>query len=453
MGEDRPTREELFDLVWSKPTVQVARALGISDAAVGKLCRKLQVPKPPRGYWAKMAAGRKSRKPALPAYVDEMKTESKPQLSPRGTRLSPKRRQLFLALAEGLRAPEATPSFTLSGEVLTWIDPEYAASLIILAQRELPRILDSEAGSIQQRLARERALRELSELLLPLAAETVAVFKPQAKRTTWYGMDAILVRFTSELRRCVAAMAQLAREHGLSSTARGLDRGDCGWRIRYAGDPEQFVSATAVIHVSPTELWVEAHSAMDDAVFIGERFSLWELIPEDVLGLRFKVLPPVLSRSVAASLSDKLTRLAEAESVHEMARRALDGMEGLPNAATIPAGLSMWLDDTQREAIHTVRESLADLERRMDRWESELELEHARLVEEILDVRPGDIVVASIRGNRARLLVEDVSGFISNEGYLASITGRRFRKDGIPGKRQDTTYVQLSFAEGRRTGA
>lgn len=44
------TREELFALVWEKPTQELAKELGVSDVAVGKLCARLQVPKPPRGY-------------------------------------------------------------------------------------------------------------------------------------------------------------------------------------------------------------------------------------------------------------------------------------------------------------------------------------------------------------------------------------------------------------------
>jgi len=48
------SREELFALVWEKPTSEIAKELGISDVALSKLCRRLQVPKPPRGYWAKV---------------------------------------------------------------------------------------------------------------------------------------------------------------------------------------------------------------------------------------------------------------------------------------------------------------------------------------------------------------------------------------------------------------
>lgn len=46
------TREELFVLVWEKPASEVAAELGFSDVALGKFCKRLQVPKPPRGYWA-----------------------------------------------------------------------------------------------------------------------------------------------------------------------------------------------------------------------------------------------------------------------------------------------------------------------------------------------------------------------------------------------------------------
>lgn len=44
------SREELFAMVWEMPTREGAKELGVSDVAIGKLCARLQVPKPPRGY-------------------------------------------------------------------------------------------------------------------------------------------------------------------------------------------------------------------------------------------------------------------------------------------------------------------------------------------------------------------------------------------------------------------
>ena len=56
------TRRELYDLVWSKPISKIAPEFGISDVALHKVCEKHRVPRPPRGYWAKVAAGRPATK-------------------------------------------------------------------------------------------------------------------------------------------------------------------------------------------------------------------------------------------------------------------------------------------------------------------------------------------------------------------------------------------------------
>lgn len=51
-------REELYEKAWSKPIQQLAKEYGISDVGLAKVCRKLAVPIPGRGYWAKKAAGK-----------------------------------------------------------------------------------------------------------------------------------------------------------------------------------------------------------------------------------------------------------------------------------------------------------------------------------------------------------------------------------------------------------
>jgi len=44
------TRQQLYDLAWTQPTRTVAAEIGISDVALAKICRKADVPIPPRGY-------------------------------------------------------------------------------------------------------------------------------------------------------------------------------------------------------------------------------------------------------------------------------------------------------------------------------------------------------------------------------------------------------------------
>ncbi len=82
MAKHDLSREELFALVWERPTSEIANELGISDVAVGKLCEKLQVPKPPRGYWARVEAGQMPRRPALKAFRQEWKRSGKARYKP-----------------------------------------------------------------------------------------------------------------------------------------------------------------------------------------------------------------------------------------------------------------------------------------------------------------------------------------------------------------------------------
>ncbi len=59
-------REKLYEEVWAKPVVKVAEQYGVSDVAIHKVCKALNIPTPPLGYWAKVRAGAKSKKTTLP---------------------------------------------------------------------------------------------------------------------------------------------------------------------------------------------------------------------------------------------------------------------------------------------------------------------------------------------------------------------------------------------------
>lgn len=68
------TREELYELVWSEPMVQLCKKLGISDVGLSKVCDRMRIPAPGRGWWARKEAGhqvRRDRLPALPANAAE----------------------------------------------------------------------------------------------------------------------------------------------------------------------------------------------------------------------------------------------------------------------------------------------------------------------------------------------------------------------------------------------
>jgi hypothetical protein len=66
MAEEIKTREDLYKVVWSKPMLKLAEEYGISGRGLAKLCERLAVPVPPRGYWRKVSLGQRIKKTPLP---------------------------------------------------------------------------------------------------------------------------------------------------------------------------------------------------------------------------------------------------------------------------------------------------------------------------------------------------------------------------------------------------
>lgn len=64
------TREQVYELVWTTPIQKLAREWGISDVGLAKILRGMDIPRPGRGYWAKVAAGETPPRARLPATSD-----------------------------------------------------------------------------------------------------------------------------------------------------------------------------------------------------------------------------------------------------------------------------------------------------------------------------------------------------------------------------------------------
>jgi hypothetical protein len=58
-------RDKLYEEVWTEPVTRVAKRYSLSDVGLRKICQNLEVPLPPAGYWAKLAAGRAVKRSPL----------------------------------------------------------------------------------------------------------------------------------------------------------------------------------------------------------------------------------------------------------------------------------------------------------------------------------------------------------------------------------------------------
>jgi hypothetical protein len=64
------SRDELYRAIWTTPCSRLAHRYGVSDVGLAKACTRHNIPRPPRGYWAKLKHGKKVRQTALPANSD-----------------------------------------------------------------------------------------------------------------------------------------------------------------------------------------------------------------------------------------------------------------------------------------------------------------------------------------------------------------------------------------------
>lgn len=60
------TRQTLYEEIWTEPITKVSKRYGVSDSFFIRILQRLNVPRPPMGYWAKLAVGKQLPKPALP---------------------------------------------------------------------------------------------------------------------------------------------------------------------------------------------------------------------------------------------------------------------------------------------------------------------------------------------------------------------------------------------------
>ncbi|USE81130.1 hypothetical protein NDR89_15530 [Cupriavidus gilardii] len=79
------SRQQLYDMVWSKPMSRVAEDLSVPHKELRDACRRLGVPCPSSGYWEKVRAGKTMARPTLADFVgiDRLRIATQPATSRR----------------------------------------------------------------------------------------------------------------------------------------------------------------------------------------------------------------------------------------------------------------------------------------------------------------------------------------------------------------------------------
>lgn len=60
------SREALYELAWSEPMTSIGKRMDVPSSYFARVFTRLNIPRPPVGYWAKIEAGKTVPKPPLP---------------------------------------------------------------------------------------------------------------------------------------------------------------------------------------------------------------------------------------------------------------------------------------------------------------------------------------------------------------------------------------------------
>lgn len=445
------SREELFALIWEKPTVEVARDMGISDVAVAKLCARLQVPKPPWGYWARIEAGQAPRRPPLRAFRDEVEERRKVLTRPKpgAIGLSPIQRKFVeQALVElAARSGDIGTTRIVSNQIRD-MPPEIAAQLLLLIQnRYLVWIKNGNVDVALTHGARQ-SLAGLVDKMLPTAKPQVLAL-PRADRS--FGVDrkepSILIRLTAQLQERIAQLAMLVRDQKLAHVVMPLVTLDHAWFAHHVYSSENYTTARSQLCVSATELWVDCtinapqFRGDDTETFTTDKVVLRDIMPIDLMRAKEVEIPPAINRVRIRQHWPRLRALIEAERVHEMLERSTYALERDIPDEQIAVADRVWFG--AGHPLLNARRAWDRLSDEMERWGEELEAERADLCCAILDIALGDIVVQPQKGQITRLQVCRTSMSVNDDRSVLIVEGVRLRKDGTVGKRIETIWIDF----------
>lgn len=449
------SREELFALVWERPTSEIAKDLGISDVAVGKLCEKLQVPKPPRGYWARVEAGQTPRRPALKAFREELEAKRKGALQARTAGHFTELQSKFLnaALDELRKRGVDYPVETTRLKHISSFDQDVAAQALLLIQGQAQKWAESGRVDVKWGTSVRTSIAKLVERLMPLARPQLLAFETEGKRHSFSAAGPIvLVRWTAELQSRIATLARIARDQNLSYVVQPLSAADHAWSSTHLYQPESDFILNSYLCISPVSAWVEWYRRSwreDDPPerHATSRIKLRDVMPIDFLdGDMDKVQSPGISEAKVKPYLARLQALDEAERIFEMLTRAAYAFERSVPDETLAMADRIWFG--AERPFRAAREAFAHIETDLERWEQQIEAERSQLAQAVLGVRPGDIVASQQNGVLTRISAESISLYSTENRVTFVVSGRRFRKDGTLGKISDT----MSFVMDRGGG-
>ncbi|MBT8147712.1 MAG: hypothetical protein KJN90_12715, partial [Gammaproteobacteria bacterium] len=154
-------------------------------------------------------------------------------------------------------------------------------------------------------------------------------------------------------------------------------------------------------------------------------------------------LPVEVNRSSLRPYASRLQAIIDVEHANDIVTGAAYRLEGAVPDEHLALVDRLWFGDKCNGPFISARRAWRNMESELEKWEEVLEREKEQLCEDVLGVRKGDNVVIKSGEKIQRILLEGASLYVSDEDIGFHLWGKKYRKDGLPGKRQESVYLQV----------
>jgi hypothetical protein len=156
-----------------------------------------------------------------------------------------------------------------------------------------------------------------------------------------------------------------------------------------------------------------------------------------------KRLPGRIQRAGIKPYAERLQVLQEAQAVYEALVEATYDMDRAVPNERLALFDRLWFSRGEAGPFVGARQAWRQLEADLEKWEQELESESVGLCQDVLGIEVGDIVVVEAGKSLVRVEVEGMDVYTYEDHIMFTVWGRRFRKDGLPGKRTEHFSIVL----------
>jgi hypothetical protein len=177
------------------------------------------------------------------------------------------------------------------------------------------------------------------------------------------------------------------------------------------------------------------------------KIPLEGVVPVELLPDRTVELPAEIRHSALKPYANRLQALQDVENAFDLVSSAVYRMDSAVPDEHLALVDRLWFGDGADGPFSAARRALTEVESDLESWEQKLASEQARFVRDVLGVGVGDDVVTESRGRVVRLRLDGTSVHVSEKAVSFHLWGMRYRKDGLPGKRQE--YLVLSAENDR----